>query len=212
MINPFITGKRNYLILVFTIVYLAAFTFNGVLNANFEFLYYTFLLSFLIYLVIYLHQRLHLGFFILFNLSLLGFLHLAGGNFYLGDLRLYDYYFIPYIFKYDNMIHSYGTFIGTWALYSLLISHFREPVKKRFPVLALLLIFMAIGMGTIVELVEFLAVIIFGVAEQVGDYYNNTLDLLFNFLGSVLATVIIYFYQYRPKFILKIDGSRKKSN
>lgn len=212
MIHPFITGKKNYLILVFTIVYLAAFTFHGVLNANFEFLYYTVLLSFLIYLVIYLHQRLHLGFFILFNLSLLGFLHLLGGNLYLGELRLYDYYFIPGVFKYDNMIHAYATFIGTLALYSLLISQFRTPVKKRFPVLALLLILMAIGMGTIVELVEFFAVIIFGVAEQVGDYYNNTLDLLFNFLGSIVATVIIYFYQYRPKFILKIDGSAKDSN
>lgn len=212
MIRPFVLEKKNYLILVFTVVYLAAFTYNGVIHGNIEFLYYTFLLGILIYLVIYLHHQLHLGFFILFNLSVLGFLHLLGGNYYLANgIRLYDISIIPFIFYYDNFIHSYAAFIGTLALYSLFINFLGTQIKKRFPIIALLLVLMALGMGSIVEVVEFFAVVVFGATERVGDYYNNALDLLFNTIGSLLATFVIYFYQYRPKFLTEINGSEKNN-
>lgn len=206
LVAPFIVSKRNYLILTFTLIYLIAFTLNGVVAGNIEFLYYTFLLGFIIYLIIYLHQRLHLGFFILFNLSILGFLHLLGGNYFVGATRLYDWYFIPYVFKYDNFIHSFGTFIGTLTLYSLLINYIGEPIKKHFPAFALALVLMALGMGSLVEIAELGAVFLFGVTERVGGYYNNALDLLFNFFGAIFASILIYYYQYRPKFIAKIDG------
>ncbi len=211
-ITPFILEKENYLILTFTVVYVAAFTFNGLLQQNLEFLYYTFLLGILIYTVLYIHHQLHLASFILMNLSILGFLHLLGGNLYLGESRLYDWYFIEGIFRYDNFVHAYSTFIGTITMYSLLINFVTDPLKKRYPVFAVLLVLMAIGMGTIVELVEFLAVIIFGVEEEVGGYFNNALDLFFNTLGATLATIIIFFYQYRPKFVQRIDGKIGKTN
>ena len=98
------------------------------------------------------------------------------------------------------------------ALYSLLYNAIDLEVKKRYWIFALLLVLMAIGMGTIVELVEFFAVLIFGVIKQVGDYYNNTLDLLFNTLGATLGTIVIYFYHHRPLFIKKINGQLKKDN
>lgn len=206
-IAPFITAKRNYLILVFTIVYLTAFTMNSIVYSNFEFLYYTIALSVLIYVTIYLHQKLHLGFFILFNLSLMGFLHLLGGNFHFADgTRLYDFYLIPYLFKYDNLIHSYATFIGTLAFYSLLVDTIGETIKKRFSAFATILLLMAMGIGAFVELTEFFAVVMFGASERVGDYFNNALDLFFNVIGALWAIIIIYFYQHRPKFIKKLNG------
>lgn len=211
MVNVFnlILGKKNYLILAFTLAYLSAFTVNAIVNANFEFLYYTFFISFFIYIVIVLHQNLHLAFFILLNMSVLGFLHLLGGNFYINELRLYDFYFLPGTLKYDNFIHAYASFIGTLALYSLLVNYVSKPIIERYYVLALILVLMAMGVGTLVELAELGAVLFFGATEQVGDYYNNSFDLIFNTLGAVLATLVIYLYRNPPKFIQKINGTKK---
>jgi len=208
----FLLEKKNYLILFFTVAYLVTFTVNAIIWANFEFLYYTVLMVIVICLVISLTKKLHLGFFILFNLSVLGFLHLLGGNFYLGATRLYDFYLISGIIRYDNFVHTYATFIATLALYSLLFDFIDERIRQRYPLFALILVLMAIGLGSLNELVELLAVVTFGVAEKVGGYFNNTLDLLFNTIGAILATVIIYFYLQRPKFIQRINGQIKKNN
>ena len=200
-----ILQSKNKLILVFTIAYLTAFTFNGILNANFEFLYYTFLISFFIYIVVVIHQRLLLAFFILFNMSVLGFLHLLGGHYHLDTLRLYDLYFIPGVFRYDNFVHAYASFIGTLALYSLFINFTHESIKKRFYLFALIIVLMSMGVGTVVEMAEFSAVVVFEATQQVGGYYNNALDLVFNSLGAMLAMVVIYFYRNPPWFIRKLN-------
>ena len=202
----YLVDKKNYIIFAFTVVYLFAFTVNAVIFSNFEFLYYTVLMVGLIYAVMYINKFLHLGFFILFNLSILGFLHLLGGNLYLGTIRLYDFYFVSGVIRYDNIIHTFATFIATIALYSLLVNFIDERVKSRYPFFAIILVLMAIGLGTINELVELAAVLFFDAAEKVGGYFNNALDLLFNTIGATLATVVIYFYIDRPKFIKKIDG------
>lgn len=200
-----IAKRKNHLILAFSVSYLTAFTFYSIINANFEFLYYAFLIFFFIYIVIIIHKRLHLGFFILFNMSVLGFLHMLGGSFYLDELRLYDYYFLPGVFRYDNFIHTYASFIGTLALYSLFINFVDEAIKKRYFIFALMIVLMAMGVGTLVELAEFSAVIIFGATKQVGGYYNNALDLFFNGLGAIIAMIVIYFFRNPPKFFRKLD-------
>ena len=208
----YLNKHKNYLVLAFTIVYLLAFTLNGVSKADYEFLYYTILITVVIIVVTTIHQKLHLASFILVNLSMLGFIHLMGGNMYIEGVRLYDIYFIPGIIRYDNIVHTYGTFIGTLSLYSLLAMYIDPAIRRRYPIFAMLLIMMAIGMGTIVELVEFLAVVLFGVADKVGDYFNNTLDLFFNTLGASLATVMIYFYLYPPNFIKRINAQTREGN
>ncbi|NUM25645.1 MAG: hypothetical protein HUU49_03425 [Candidatus Buchananbacteria bacterium] len=202
----YLVERKNYLIFVFTVVYLAAFTINAIFHQNYEFLYYTVLLVALIYIITTIHHRLHLGFFIIINLSVLGFLHLLGGNLYFGHLRLYDFYIIAGVIRYDNIIHTYATFIATLGLYSLIEPFIDVSLKKRYYAFALVLILMAIGLGTINELVELFAVLLFDVSEKVGGYFNNALDLLFNTLGATAATVVIYYYNYRPKFIRRIDG------
>ena len=208
----YLVNKKNELIFAFTVVYLVAFTINAIFQQNYEFLYYTVLLIGVISIVVMIHQSLHLGFFIIINLSILGFLHLSGGNLYLGQLRLYDFYVVGGILRYDNIIHSYATFIATLGLYSLLSPFIYQSVKKRYPIFAIILVLMAIGLGTINELVEFLAVLLLGVTEKVGGYYNNSLDLLFNTLGALAGTIVIYFYNYRPKFIKRIDGQTQPDN
>tara|TARA_Y100000310_G_scaffold173181_1_gene173307 strand:- start:6907 stop:7542 length:636 start_codon:yes stop_codon:yes gene_type:complete len=204
--------KKNHIILLFTIVYLIAFTANAFFWLNFEFLYYTVVMSILIYAIVIIYKRLHLASFILVNLSLLGFFHLLGGNFYWGQTRLYDLYFLEGIIRYDNLVHTYATFIATLTLYSLLNNFIDEKIRSRYPLFALGLILMALGMGAINELLELFAVLAFGVTQQVGDYFNNAFDILFNTIGASLATVIIYFYIERPRFIKKINAETKPNN
>ena len=211
MIN-YLVEHKNYLVLAFTLAYLSVFTINGAWNANFEFLYYTILISLVIGVVTVIHQKLHLASFILVNLSVMGFLHLLGGNYYIDAYRLYDIYFVPGLIRYDNIVHTYGTFISTLALYSLLAAYIDPAIRKRYPIFAILLILMAIGMGTIVELVEFVAVLLFGVADKVGDYFNNTLDLFFNTIGATLATVMVYFYLNPPNFIKRINVQTREND
>lgn len=213
----FFALRKNKLTVLFTLSYVFAFTVNSFFQQNFEFLYYTLLMTALIYITIYIDRQLHLGFFIVFNLSLLGFLHLLGGNFYFADgIRLYDTYFIGHLIKYDNIIHTYATFIATFALYGLLTPFLDERLRKRWGVLSLVLVLMALGLGTINEVVEFFAVVFLGAAEQVGGYFNNSLDLVFNTLGSIAACVILYLTNLRrerlnEKKSLSIDNATPSS-
>ncbi|OGY45290.1 MAG: hypothetical protein A2729_00405 [Candidatus Buchananbacteria bacterium RIFCSPHIGHO2_01_FULL_39_14] len=201
----YLVKNKNYLILLFTLAYVAAFGINAFSNTNFEFLYYTFLIIILIFVTILVNQRLYLDFFIILNLSLLGFFHLLGGNLWFQDLRLYDFYIIPGIFRYDNFVHTYGSFIATLALYSLLSNYIDQKIKQKFFIFSFILMFIAMGIGTIVELFELYAVIFFNAARQVGDYYNNAFDLFFNTLGAIFGTIFIYFYRQPPKFIRRIN-------
>lgn len=210
MLN-YLVHNKNKLILGFTVAYLFAFTLNGLMNGNLEFLYYTIIMSVLIYFIIVVEARLHLAFFILVNLSILGFLHLLGGNFYVNNVRLYDYYFIPDI-RYDNIIHTYGTFIATVALYSLTAHMIYARVRQQYYVYAIMLILMAIGIGTLNELVEFAAVVFFDAQEQVGGYFNNSLDLMFNTLGAIIGTLVIYIYKNPPRFIKQISDQSEENN
>ena len=70
----YLVRKKNYLILIFTVAYLVAFTVNAVFLANFEFLYYAVLMVALIYVIIIINKRLHLAFLILRPLVLAYFL------------------------------------------------------------------------------------------------------------------------------------------
>lgn len=199
MIVDFFVKNKNYLIVLFTGVYLAVFSVNAFFSGNLEFIYYIIIMSAIILAIVFLNRFLHLAFFIIFNLSLLGFFHLLGGNFYFGSVRLYEYYFLAGVIRYDNLVHVYGTFIATIILYSLASPFIDEKLKRHFPLLAIGLVLMAIGTGVLNELVELAAVVFFDAAEQVGGYFNNALDLLFNTIGSIVATIIIYFYVERPK-------------
>ena len=212
MIFEYFVRNRNLLILIFTLSYVAAFSVNAFFHRNLEFIYYTLLMVSLIYLALILHRSLHYDFTIMFGFSVLGFIHLAGGNVYLGEMRLYDFYFIPGVLRYDNVVHTFGTFIVTILLYNLLANYITVPLRKRYWVFALFLTLMALGVGTVNELVEFLAVVFLNAEEAVGGYFNNSLDIVFNTIGSLLATVLIYIYRERPQFLQNLhDKAISKS-
>lgn len=183
----------------FTVAYLAFFTVLAIVNRNFEFLYYTFIMSAIIFIIVFYHKKIHLSMHLFFGLTILGVLHIFGGNIHIGGIRLYELWLLPNIFRYDNLVHSFGTFVATFAVYSLLRPHLDVKIKHNYFLLALLLISITMGFGAFNEILELGAVLFLGAAEQVGDYFNNAFDLVFNLLGSIVACVIILEHHAKQK-------------
>ena len=116
-------GTTLKLMLAFTIGYIFVFTIFALLNKNYEFLYYTVVMSLILFIIILYHKKIHLSSHIMAGLTIVGAMHIFGGNIYLSGTRLYDLYLIPNLFKYDNFVHFIGTFTATFIVYSLLYPH-----------------------------------------------------------------------------------------
>ncbi|MBD3355479.1 DUF2238 domain-containing protein [Candidatus Woesearchaeota archaeon] len=187
------------LMLYFTLLYLLVFTAISLFNKNYEFLYYTLVMSLLLFLVVLYHKKLHLTTAIIFGLTVVGAMHIFGGNIHIFGTRLYEFWLIPGVFKYDNLVHIIGTFVATFISYSLLFPHLDKKLKHSKFLLALVLILIASGIGAFNEVLELFAVVFLGATKQVGDYLNNALDLLFNFIGAIIASIYIVYYHKRKR-------------
>lgn len=163
---------------------------------NYEFVYYILVLLPLFISTYFLRKRikLHLPIFVL--VSLLFIMHCAGGILSFGGVRLYDTYF--WLIKYDNIMHFFGSFILVFVVYSLMFNRTKENL---FVKLALI----AMGVGTIVEIIEFIAVNFIGITG-VGDYFNNALDLVMNTLGALLGALIVSGYNRKKEFKFFMKG------
>lgn len=186
---------------IFTALYLISFTIITLLYKNYEFLYYIIIIGIFIGIIIHYHKSFHLTPHIIISLSILGFMHFAGGIFHPFGIRLYDLHLIKNIFRYDNLIHSLGIFIATFVGYNLFKPHLSTKIKNNVVLLSLILILIAMGTGAFVELIEFSAVVFLGAAERVGDYFNNALDLVFNLVGSIIACFFIVHYHRKEQLI-----------
>lgn len=188
------------LMFYFTIIYLFIFTMLAMKNKNYEFLYYTVIMSALILLIVIYHKRFHLSTGVMAGLTLLGAMHIFGGNIYPWGTRLYDIWLIPGVFRYDNLVHFIGIFVATLVAYSLVHPHLDKRLGANKLLLSLILVMIALGMGSFNELFELGAVVFLGAAEQVGDYMNNAVDILFNFFGSIAACIyIVYHYEGKQR-------------
>lgn len=183
----------------FTIGYLLIFTANAILKQNYEFLYYSIVMAVLMMITVFYNKKLHLSAYALGGLSLVGLLHLLGGYLYIGTTRLYDFWLISGIFKYDNLVHLVGIFVVTILVYNLLQPHLEKKIRYNKFLLSILLILIALGVGAFNEILELGAVIFLNAAEGVGGYLNNALDLVFNLFGSLLACIIIMGYHLKNK-------------
>jgi len=179
---------------IFTAAYLIIFTIFAAVNKNYEFLYYIIIMGILIGIGILYHKKIHLTLHIIIGLSILGFMHISGGIFYFNGARLYDIYLIGKVLRYDNLVHSFGIFVSTFVVYNLLKPHLDKKLIHNKYLISLILILMAMGAGALNEVLELGAVVFLGAAEQVGDYFNNALDLIFNLIGSVIACFFIIYY------------------
>jgi len=143
-------------------------------------------------MIIY-RKKLHFPVYILFFFILCGFLHLAGGNFYFNGTRLYDIFLINHLLRFDNLMHFFGSFIYSFLIYNFLRPHLDLKVKQNPFFLSTIIILVAVGIGSLNESLEFSAASM-GFAPGVGGCINTSLDLIYNTIGAVIASIFIVRY------------------
>lgn len=183
-------GQRKAM-LAFTVTYLIAFTFVAILHSNWEFLYYTAVMSLLIFIVVLYHKHLSMTNSIMLGLTLVGAMHIFGGNIHINGIRLYDYWIFGHWFRYDNLVHFVGSFTAAIIAFNLLDPHLSHGIKQNRILLGVIIVLIACGMGAVNEILELAAVIYLHAAAQVGDYFNNAFDLVWNLIGSTAAVFFI---------------------
>jgi uncharacterized membrane protein YjdF len=181
----------------FTIGYLLLFTTLAMANRNYEFLYYTVIMSTLLLIVVLYHKKIHLSASVMAGLTLLGAMHIFGGNVEVAGTRLYDFWFITDFLKYDNVVHFVGSFVAAFVGYNMLNPHLDRKIRHSPILLSILIILIVSGIGAMNEVLEFGAVIYLNAADQVGDYLNNARDLLYNLWGVVVACFFIMTHHIR---------------
>jgi putative membrane protein len=196
-----ISNQEKLALIGFAAAYIVGFSAYYIAIKNFEFLWYVAVLVFFFILILATLNRSGFDRPILWGLAIWGFLHMAGGGVRVGDGVLYALELIPiagsgdaYVLKFDQVVHAFGFAVATLVVFHLLRPYLGERVNWKivYPIIAL----GGMGLGVVNEIVEFVAVVIFP-ETGVGGYYNTALDLVFNTIGAVLATVFIHFY-YRP--------------
>lgn len=184
----------------FLVVYAIGFIILSFMDNNIEFLFYSFIMFLLSVIVVLFHKHIRLTSSLIIGLILISVLHTLGGHFFIGSVRLYDLWLINGILRYDNLVHFIGYYVTTLIAYNLLFPYLEDRIRLNRIFLSLLLIFIASGIGAFNEIFELSAVIFLNAGQQVGDYMNNALDLLFNFFGSLTACFyLMYYYKKHEK-------------
>ncbi|MGV8151579.1 MAG: DUF2238 domain-containing protein [Candidatus Nanoarchaeia archaeon] len=183
------------LVLGFTIIFL--------LKGNYEFLLYAFTIWVLIYFIEKTDKIFNYSKLAKYGFNLWLFLHFSGAAFTIAKTRLYDLILIPLIgepfniLKYDQVIHAFCFFVFTLFIYSI-VMHIADKKANRFLILFITVLAGA-SIGAINEIIEFSTVVFLNAAEAVGDYYNNALDLVFNFIGAIIAGALLRFLNSSKK-------------
>jgi len=181
-------------ILLCNLAYVLVFGSLSVARANYEFVIYTLVIVFFLGLIAATQRRVQFSPFILWGLTLWGFLHMAGGHVPVGAGRLYDVILLPIaaqhsVLRYDQFVHALGFGVATLVCYHLL----RPQLNGRaagWPRVSVLVVLMGMGLGAFNEVLELVVTLI--VPESgVGGYMNTAFDLAFNMVGAVLAVVWI---------------------
>ena len=184
----------------FLAIYAVAFIILSFIDNNLEFLFYSFIMFILTVIVVLYHKHIRLTSSLIIGLILISVLHTFGGHVFIHGTRLYDFYLINGIFRYDNLVHFIGYYVTTLIAYNLLFPYLDDRIKTNTVYLSLLLIFITIGIGAVNEIFELFAVLFLNAGLRVGDYFNNALDLVFNLLGSSAACFyLMYHYKKHRK-------------
>lgn len=163
---------------------------------NFEFLWYIAVMVIFFALILSTLRKTNFGYDILIGLSLWGFMHMAGGGVRVNGDVLYALHLIPiagsgdsFVLKFDQLVHMIGFGVSTLVAFHLLKPYLST--KINWKVLYPLIVLMGMGVGALNEIIEFMAVLL--VPETgVGGYENTMLDIVFNTIGAIIATVLIH--------------------
>jgi len=161
---------------------------------NFEFLAYNAVILLLVLFIYFYRHGIKLPNMIIMGLLLMILLYFMGSEVHINGIVLWDYKFG--IMEYDNFVHAFDSFVLVFLSYNLLSSHIYDSIKMKSVNLAVLLILVTLGLGSIWETIEFCAVT-FIKSTTVGDYVNNALDLVFNLIGAIIGAVSLVIYRKR---------------
>jgi hypothetical protein len=184
-----IIKARNLKVAIATAAYMLFFTAFYIIGENYEFLLHVFVLLSFAGLILYSDRKVKYPVWMLWALSLWGFLHMTGGAVYIGETRLYELMLVPLsqalnLFRYDQALHAYGFGVIT------LVFHYIIGRPKITPAIGIVVVMAGTGAGALYEIIEFLVSLVV-LQHGIGGYINNSMDLIFNFIGALLALALI---------------------
>ena len=163
---------------------------NAWMTGNTEFIFYFLVMVIIRTLTMLIHSRVRFPIVILWALSIWGLLHMMGGMYVLRKTNdvLYNFWIVPDILRYDQLIHAYGFGVATWACW-ICLKAMQPELAPTTGSLALTLL-AGLGLGAVNETVEFFVTLVLP-STNVGDYTNTGWDLVFNLIGGVIALTFI---------------------
>lgn len=197
--NPMPKLKEHHVriaFLVLTIIF-AVITILSIILKRASLVYY--FIIFVLFLFVSFRERkqVHLQWETLIFVALLAVLDFMGGVCSINGTQLYNYWF--YFIRYDQIVHAMCFAIVAFAIYDFVIPYLK-PVKPKYSLTIILLA--ALGVGAIVEIVEFTAVLLASMpvgvyADNVGSYFNNAADLVYDLIGAIWGTLLANFIHTR---------------
>ena len=185
----------KYLPFIFGLTYLFAFAILFILQGKAEFIYYLIVVLILGALLLTSYVKgVPYSQLTIWLLTIWGLLHLLGGQNFTEDKVIYEYIILdlvgePYsILKYDQVVHIYGFFTAAFFAFDLL----KDKLRNSKIALIFSIVLISMGLGVVNEIIEFTATVVLP-DTNVGGYINNSLDLVFNTVGALLAAIFIYF-------------------
>jgi len=187
--------KKFAPVLIFIACTLITFGIYCIQTQNYEFLVYIIMITGLTWGMLKVNTRYDMPQYIFWCLAVWAFLHLSGGTVYFNEVRLFDWILLPLsstypILRYDQILHMFAYGILTYVLHKILRPYFPNN-KKGDHILIITLLAMGLGFGALYEILEFFTTV-FIENHGVGGYVNNSLDLVFDFLGALIAVCMIF--------------------
>lgn len=192
-------SKSEKAVLGFTALYTAVFAVFFTRNFNIEFISYIGVILFIFALLYTTLDKTKIPVSILAAISLWGLLHMMGGSIPTADGVLYAWKIFPfydgggefYILKFDQLVHGYLYAVVALLFLHLLRNYFDN--KHSQILIGFIAIMASLGVSAINEIIEFIAVLTVP-DNGVGGYYNTVLDIVFNFIGSLIAVLGFYLF------------------
>ncbi|MGK0209315.1 MAG: hypothetical protein ACI83O_000588 [Patescibacteria group bacterium] len=187
---------RKKWLLVVTHVMAVIFLVFYWMQQNYEFIAYAIVIIGLLWFFVKLDRTYHFPFLVWIGLCVWMFLHMFGGltinGVWMYGAMLWPIVGAPYhILKYDQFIHFF-CYVGFGSIMYYIV---RENVVgddgkgEVGAMMILTAIIAAVGIGALNEIFEF-GVVLFVKNNGIGDYYNTSLDLVFNLFGAIAGVLL----------------------
>jgi len=165
-------------------------------SRNSEFIVYLSLLILLGWVILKIHQRVKFPQLLLWLLSIWGLVHMMGGMFVMPSTQdvLYNYWLLPGLLRYDQLVHAFGFGISTYACWLCLKAIQPKATPTGGPLS--LILFAGLGLGALNETIEFSLTLILP-KTNVGSFNNLGWDLIFNLVGGLIALAFIRISEQR---------------